>query len=188
MFTVSSIITISSVCFLHRPVASSSKRTTIRFADFKQGRYWFPLMVGIGLLVLQQFSGVNGIFFYSSNILANAAGHFPTGFIFVSHNGNSGTWRACGMFHVSMLLFVTFLTRESLSFYPVEGYGFALNPSTHDSHSMLVLECDGTTVLPVNIKGLAGSVATLAGVLACNNDCKLAHDLEQCRSPSLSLA
>jgi hypothetical protein len=41
-------------------------------------------------------------------------------------------------------------------------------------------------VLPVNIKGLAGSVATLAGVLACNNDCKLAHDLEQCRSPSLS--
>ncbi|RQO90416.1 hypothetical protein POPTR_005G122550v4 [Populus trichocarpa] len=37
------------------------------------------------------------------------------------------------------------------------------------------------SVLPVNIKGLAGSVATLAGVLACNNDCKLAHDLEQCR-------
>ncbi|KAJ6367094.1 hypothetical protein OIU77_003469 [Salix suchowensis] len=72
LFTVSSLIAISPLYFLQRAVASSSKRTTIQFADLKRRRYWFPLMVGIGLLVLQQLSGINGIFFYSSNIFANA--------------------------------------------------------------------------------------------------------------------
>ncbi|XWS42065.1 hypothetical protein CRYUN_Cryun17cG0136900 [Craigia yunnanensis] len=53
---------------IKRAVASSSKRSTIRFADLKRKRYWYPLMVGIGLLMLQQLSGINGVLFYSSNI------------------------------------------------------------------------------------------------------------------------
>lgn len=88
---------------MQRSVASSSRRTAIRFAELKRKRYWFPLMVncfildffdvvffvvdvlellvlmtvrmvqiGIGLLVLQQLSGINGVLFYSSNIFANA--------------------------------------------------------------------------------------------------------------------
>ncbi|KAJ7944280.1 Sugar transporter ERD6-like [Quillaja saponaria] len=57
---------------IKRAVASTSKRSTIRFADLKRKRYWFPLMVGIGSLVLQQLSGINAVFFYSSTIFANA--------------------------------------------------------------------------------------------------------------------
>ncbi|KAK2360425.1 sugar transporter ERD6 [Trifolium repens] len=39
------------------------RRTTVRFAELKQRRYWLPLMIGIGLLVLQQLSGINGVLF-----------------------------------------------------------------------------------------------------------------------------
>ncbi|KAF5747117.1 sugar transporter ERD6-like 6 [Tripterygium wilfordii] len=57
---------------IKRSVASTSKRTTIRFAELKRRRYWFPLMIGIGLLMLQQLSGINGVLFYSSTIFEAA--------------------------------------------------------------------------------------------------------------------
>jgi SP family facilitated glucose transporter-like MFS transporter 8 len=57
---------------IKRAVASNGKRTTISFADLKRKRYWFPLSMGIGLLVLQQLSGINGVLFYSTSIFANA--------------------------------------------------------------------------------------------------------------------
>ncbi|KAK2981600.1 hypothetical protein RJ640_011130 [Escallonia rubra] len=57
---------------IKRSVASSGKRSTIRFSDLKRKRYWYPLMVGIGLLMLQQLSGINGVLFYSSNIFKSA--------------------------------------------------------------------------------------------------------------------
>ncbi|GMY11518.1 sugar transporter ERD6-like 6 isoform X2, partial [Fagus crenata] len=44
---------------IKRSIGSTSKRTTIRFSDLKRKRYWFPLTIGIGLLVLQQLSGIN---------------------------------------------------------------------------------------------------------------------------------
>ncbi|KAJ0237530.1 Sugar transporter ERD6-like 4 [Hirschfeldia incana] len=57
---------------IKRSVASSGKRSAIRFVDLKRRRYYFPLMVGIGLLVLQQLGGINGVLFYSSTIFASA--------------------------------------------------------------------------------------------------------------------
>ncbi|XP_017981202.1 PREDICTED: sugar transporter ERD6-like 6 isoform X1 [Theobroma cacao] len=57
---------------IKRSVASTTRRTTIRFAQLKQRRYWFPLMVGVGLLMLQQLSGINGLLFYSSTIFEAA--------------------------------------------------------------------------------------------------------------------
>ncbi|KAM3300451.1 hypothetical protein ACQJBY_041457 [Aegilops geniculata] len=57
---------------IKRSVASSRRRTTIRFAEIKHKRYSVPLMVGIGLLILQQLSGVNGIFFYAASIFKAA--------------------------------------------------------------------------------------------------------------------
>ncbi|OMO56923.1 Sugar/inositol transporter [Corchorus capsularis] len=57
---------------IKRAVASSTKRQTIRFADLKRKRYWYPLTIGIGLLVLQQLSGINGVLFYSTNIFESA--------------------------------------------------------------------------------------------------------------------
>lgn len=40
----------------------------------KTSKLWFTenLQVGIGLLVLQQLSGINGVLFYSTSIFANA--------------------------------------------------------------------------------------------------------------------
>ncbi|XP_022132580.1 sugar transporter ERD6-like 6 isoform X2 [Momordica charantia] len=57
---------------IKRSVASTSKRTTIRFSELKRRRYWLPLMIGIGLLMLQQLSGINAVLFYSSTIFAAA--------------------------------------------------------------------------------------------------------------------
>ncbi|KAJ7957751.1 Sugar transporter ERD6-like 6, partial [Quillaja saponaria] len=57
---------------IKRSVASSSRRTTIRFAELKQRRYWLPLMIGNGLLILQQLSGINGVIFYSTTIFEAA--------------------------------------------------------------------------------------------------------------------
>ncbi|KAH1206454.1 Sugar transporter ERD6-like 6 [Glycine max] len=53
-------------------LVSNNKADTLKFGDLTRRRYWFPLMVGIGLLVLQQLSGINGVFFYSSKIFASA--------------------------------------------------------------------------------------------------------------------
>ncbi|MBA0616999.1 hypothetical protein Godav_026478, partial [Gossypium davidsonii] len=60
---------------IKRAVASSRKTTTIRFADLRRRRYWYPLTVGIGLLVLQQLSGINAVLFYSSNIFERAGNY-----------------------------------------------------------------------------------------------------------------
>ncbi|XP_073283089.1 sugar transporter ERD6-like 6, partial [Primulina huaijiensis] len=57
---------------IKRSVASTSRRTAIRFADLKMRKLWLPLMIGIGLLILQQLTGMNGIIFYSATIFASA--------------------------------------------------------------------------------------------------------------------
>ena len=40
------------ICIVKRAVASTSRRTTIRFAELKQRRYWYPLMV---LIIVWKF-------------------------------------------------------------------------------------------------------------------------------------
>ncbi|TYI54077.1 hypothetical protein E1A91_D11G050000v1 [Gossypium mustelinum] len=172
---------------LTRAVASSRKTTTIRFADLRRRRYWYPLMVGIGLLVLQQLSGINAVLFYSSNIFERAGvkssnvATFGLGLIQVIASGVT-TWlvdkagrrvllmiSSSGM-TLSLLLVAT-------AFY-VEGY--ILEDSViHSVMGIMSLVglvafaisfCLGvgaipwvimSEILPVNIKGLAGSVATL---------------------------
>jgi len=41
---------------IQRAVASSNRRTTIRFADLKQRRYWLPLMVFQKSIFLMELS------------------------------------------------------------------------------------------------------------------------------------
>jgi SP family sugar porter-like MFS transporter len=57
---------------IKRAVTSASKRTTISFQELNQKKYRTPLILGIGLLVLQNLSGINGILFYASNIFKAA--------------------------------------------------------------------------------------------------------------------
>ncbi|XP_057470347.1 sugar transporter ERD6-like 6 [Actinidia eriantha] len=173
---------------IKRSVASTRRRTTIRFADLKQRRYWFPLMIGIGLLVLQQLSGVNGVLFYSSTIFeasgisSSNVATFGLGAVQVIATGVA-TWlvdktgrrlllivSSSGMFVSLLLVAIAFFIKDSISddstLYSILGIlsvvgvvgmiiGFSLGMGPIPWVIM-------SEILPINIKGLAGSVATLA--------------------------
>ncbi|KAK4745710.1 hypothetical protein SAY87_012022 [Trapa incisa] len=173
---------------IKRSVASSSRRTTIRFVELKQRRYWFPLMVGIGLLILQQLSGVNGVLFYSSAIFETAGiessnvATFGVGAIQVIATAVS-TWLvdktgrrvllivSSSVMTVSLLIVaVSFFIKDSISdttstlytvlsilsvvgvVFMVIGFSLGMGPIP-----WIIM----SEILPVNIKGLAGSIATL---------------------------
>lgn len=176
---------------IKRSVASTTKRTAIRFADLKRKRYWFPLMVGIGLLLLQQLSGINGILFYSSNIFQNAgisssnAATFGLGAIQVLATAIA-TWlldkagrrllliiSSCGM-TVSLLIVAVAFYLEGIASEDSRLYHVMGILSLVGLVAMVIFFSLGmgpipwvimSEILPVNIKGLAGSVATLANWL-----------------------
>ncbi|KAK8587088.1 hypothetical protein V6N13_086094 [Hibiscus sabdariffa] len=173
---------------IKRAVASSSKRTTIRFADLKRKRYWYPLTVGIGLLVLQQLSGINGVLFYASNIFESAgvsssnAATFGLGAIQVIATGVT-TWlvdkagrrvlltvsssgMTLSLLIVAVAFYVERIVGEDSDLYHIMGilslvglvaYVIAFSLGIGAIPWVIMSE-----ILPVNIKGLAGSVATLA--------------------------
>ncbi|KAF4346247.1 hypothetical protein F8388_002782 [Cannabis sativa] len=173
---------------IKRSVASSSKRSTINFAELKQRRYYMPLTIGIGLLVLQQISGINGVLFYSSTIF-EAAG---------VKSGNAATF-GLGAIQVLATLVTTWLVDKAgrrlllivssagmtLSLLVVAVAFYLKDAVSSDSglySTMSILSVVGVVamvvafslgvgaipwiimseILPVNIKSLAGSVATLA--------------------------
>ncbi|KAJ4883822.1 Sugar transporter ERD6-like 6 [Raphanus sativus] len=174
---------------IKRSVASSSKRSsTVRFVDLKRRRYYFPLMVGIGLLVLQQLGGINGVLFYSSTIFESAgvtssnAATFGVGAIQVVATAIS-TWLVDKAGRRLLLTISSVGMTISLVIVAAAFYlkGFVSHDS--DMYSMLsILSVIGVVamvvsfslgmgpipwlimseILPVNIKGLAGSIATLA--------------------------
>ncbi|KAI3807315.1 hypothetical protein L1987_23241 [Smallanthus sonchifolius] len=173
---------------IKRSVASSHRRTAIRFSDLKQRRYWFPLMIGIGLLVLQQLSGINGVLFYASNIFQSAgisssdAATLGLGAIQVIATAVS-TWlvdktgrrilltvSSAGMTFslvvVAASFFVKSFVEEDSSLYAAMGIlsvvgvvGMVIGFSLGMGPIPWVIMSE---ILPVNIKGLAGSIATLA--------------------------
>uniref|UniRef100_A0A0V0ID70 Putative sugar transporter ERD6-like 6-like n=1 Tax=Solanum chacoense TaxID=4108 RepID=A0A0V0ID70_SOLCH len=177
---------------IKRSVASSTnRRTAMRFADLKHRRYWFPLMVGIGLLILQQLGGINGVIFYSSNIFLSAgisssnAATFGVGAIQVVATAVS-TWlvdrtgrrillivSSAGMTVSLIIVSVAFYLKgyvsEDSTLYGVLGiisvvgvvfmiisFSLGMGPIP-----WLIM----SEILPIKIKGLAGSTATLANWL-----------------------
>ncbi|KAK3022098.1 hypothetical protein RJ639_045942 [Escallonia herrerae] len=173
---------------IKRSVASSSRRTAIRFGDLKQRRYWFPLMIGIGLLVFQQLSGTNGVLFYSSTIFATAgisstnAATFGLGAVQVIATAVS-TWlvdktgrrlllivSSSGMTFSLLVVAITFYLKDFVSdsstIYSILGIisvvgvvGMIIAFSLGMGPIPWIIMSE---ILPINIKGLAGSVATLA--------------------------
>ncbi|XP_041009326.1 sugar transporter ERD6-like 6 isoform X2 [Juglans microcarpa x Juglans regia] len=176
---------------IKRSVASAGKRATVRFADLKRKRYWFPLTIGIGLLVLQQLSGINGVLFYSSNIFEKAGisasnvATFGVGVIQVTATGVT-TWLAdragrrlllivsssgmtLSLLVVAIAFYLEDVVSEDSKFYSmfailslvglvafVISFSLGLGPIP-----WLIM----SEILPVNIKGLAGSIATMANWL-----------------------
>lgn len=176
---------------IKRAIASTSRRTTIRFAELKRKRYWFPLMVGIGLLVLQQLSGINGVLFYSSNIFATAGikssnvATVGVGAIQVIATGVT-TWlvdrtgrrlllivSTSGMTISLLIVAVSFFVKgfvpEDSSLYSILGIlsvvGVVAMVVTFSLGMGAIPWVIMSEILPVNIKSLAGSVATLANWL-----------------------
>ncbi|XP_021667480.1 sugar transporter ERD6-like 6 isoform X1 [Hevea brasiliensis] len=173
---------------IKRAVASTSRRTTIRFAELKRRRYWLPLMIGIGLLVLQQLSGINGVLFYSSTIFETAginnsnAATFGLGAIQVIATGVttwlvdkagrrlllivSSTGMALSLLLVAVSFFVRDFVSDETSLYNILGIlsvvgvvGMVVAFSLGMGPIPWIIMSE---ILPINIKGLAGSVATLA--------------------------
>ncbi|RYR06382.1 hypothetical protein Ahy_B06g086119 isoform B [Arachis hypogaea] len=186
-------------------VASSSRRTALRFAELKQRRYWLPLMIGIGLLVLQQLSGINGVLFYASTIFEGAGisssdvATFGVGAVQVlatsltlwlaDKSGRrllliiSSAGMAVSLFVVAIAFYVKDYISESSSLYEILSYlsmagvlllvfpsVFTLN--FHQFFQAMVVAFSlgmgampwliMSEILPINIKGFAGSFATLA--------------------------
>ncbi|KAJ4768747.1 Sugar transporter ERD6 [Rhynchospora pubera] len=176
---------------IKRAVQSSSKRTTIRFAELKLKRYRVPLTLGIGLLVLQQLSGINAVLFYASSIFKTAGltdsdlATCGLGAIQVVATGIT-TWLLDKAGRRILLIISTAGMSLSLLLVAVaffmEG---AYSESSNLYHIMSILSLVGlvafvisfslglgaipwiimSEILPVNIKSLAGSVATLANWL-----------------------
>ncbi|KAF5780370.1 putative major facilitator, sugar transporter, major facilitator superfamily [Helianthus annuus] len=179
---------------IKRSVATSGKRATIRISELKRRRFWYPLMVGIGLLLLQQLSGINGVLFYSSNIFKSAgissskAATFGLGAIqvvataittsLVDKSGRrallllSSFLMVASSLLASMSFFLKHLVSKDSSLYGflgtlaliglvimVSGFSLGLGPIPW----VIMSE-----ILPVNIKSLAGSVATLFNWLAAS--------------------
>ncbi|XP_073052916.1 sugar transporter ERD6-like 6 [Primulina eburnea] len=173
---------------IKRSVASTGRRTALRFTDLKLRRYWLPLMIGIGLLLLQQLSGANGVIFYSATIFKSAgisssnAATVGVGTIqviataistwLVDRTGRrvlllvSSSGMAISLFLVSVSFFVKGFVAEDSSLYDIFGilsvvgvvcmilsFSLGMGPIP-----WLIM----SEILPIKIKSLGGSVATLA--------------------------
>ncbi|KAK4764681.1 hypothetical protein SAY86_025771 [Trapa natans] len=181
----------SEVNDIKKSVVSSNKRTTITFSDFKRKRYWFPLLIGIGLLVLQQLTGINGVFFYSTTIFESAgisSSNLATvglGVIQVIATGVA-TWlmdkagrrlllivSSSGMTLSLLLVSVSFFLEDSISeeskVYSLLGIlsliGLVTLVISYSLGIGAVPWIIMSEILPVSIKSLAGSVATFVNWL-----------------------
>jgi SP family sugar porter-like MFS transporter len=176
---------------IKRAVTSANKRTTIRFQELNQKKYRTPLILGIGLLMLQQLSGVNGILFYASSIF-KAAGlknsdldTFALGAIQVLATGVTTTFldragrrilliiSAAGMTLSLLAVAVVFFIKDNVS-HDSDLYNILSMVSLVGLVAYIIAFSFGmgaipwiimSEILPVSIKSLAGSFATLANWL-----------------------
>ncbi|KAB1214567.1 Sugar transporter ERD6-like 6 [Morella rubra] len=176
---------------IKRSVASTSKRATIRFSDLKRKRNWYPLMIGIGLLVLQQLSGINGVLFYSSTIFESAGisssnvATFGLGAIQVIATGIttwlvdkagrrlllvvSSTGMTLSLLLVAIAFYLEDMVSEDSQLYSIFGIlslvGLVAFVITFSLGLGPIPWLIMSEILPPNIKSLAGSIATLANWL-----------------------
>ncbi|KAH0769822.1 hypothetical protein KY290_013803 [Solanum tuberosum] len=159
---------------IKKSVGSSSKKASIHFSELKRRRYYYPLLIGIGLLSLQQLSGINGILMYSSNIFKSAGvklQHLDSGqFKYSCITGGQGGSQSTSNFS-SFLVATAFYLKD----FAPKSWHPALGILSLVGHVVLVMAFAlglgsipwiiMSEILPVDIKSLGGSVATLANCL-----------------------
>ncbi|KAL0429251.1 UNVERIFIED_CONTAM: Sugar transporter ERD6-like 5 [Sesamum radiatum] len=111
-----------------------------RLIDLFQRKYAHSLIVGVGLMVLQQFGGVNAIAYYASAIFSSAGFSYRVGTtaMVIVQVSVAGTCLGCFLIGLSYLL-------QDLKLW--------------DSSPSLALV--GVLIFPINMKGLAGSLVTV---------------------------
>ncbi|KAK1549440.1 hypothetical protein Q3G72_002161 [Acer saccharum] len=178
---------------IKRSLASTSRRTTIRFAELKRKRYYLPLTIGIGLLSLQQLSGTNGVFFYSSTIFASAgvtssnAATVGIGAVQVIATGVSALLidragrrllliiSSAGMTVSLLIAAASFFGKDYVSEDSSLHSIFSISAVVGVVALVLTFSLGMgaipwvimSEILPINIKGLAGSIATLGNWFCC---------------------
>ncbi|GAB2220275.1 hypothetical protein Drorol1_Dr00007919 [Drosera rotundifolia] len=127
-----------------------------------QRRYRQSIIIGIGLMVIQQFGGINGVCFYTASIFKSAG--FST---------NVGTISYACIQVVVTVFGATLIDKAGRKpLLLVSGVGLVLGCSlaalsfyfkAHDiaTKASPALAVAGILVFPINIKGTAGSLATL---------------------------
>ncbi|KAF8008311.1 hypothetical protein BT93_K2095 [Corymbia citriodora subsp. variegata] len=167
---------------------ASTNKTTIRFRELMQKRYWFPLMVGIGLLMLRQLSGINGVLFYATTIFESAgissSDVTTVGVGAIQVLATAGTtWLPDKAGRRLLLIVSSFAMTLSLLVVAVAFYVESSASEDSNLYSIMgILSVVGlvafvvafalgmgsvpwvimSEILPTNIKGLSGSMATLA--------------------------
>ncbi|VAI25004.1 unnamed protein product [Triticum turgidum subsp. durum] len=181
----------SEVNDIKTAVASANKMTAIRFQELNQKKFRMPLTLGIGLLVLQQLSGINAILFYA-------------GSIFKAAGVTNSNLAACGVGVIGLLatgattwlldragrriLLIISSAGTTLSLLAIAVIFFLKDNVSQDSDMYYILSMVSlfaivayvitfsfgmgaipwvimSEILPVSIKSLAGSFATLANWL-----------------------
>ncbi|CAI0426357.1 unnamed protein product, partial [Linum tenue] len=154
----------------------------VKFLDLFQRRYLRSVIIGVGLMVVQQFGGINGVAFYASNIFKSAGVSPSVGTItyailqvvvtllitqVIDRAGRkplllvagSGLVLACMIIGLSFYLKVNELAIEFVPLLAVTG--ILLYIGSFSAGMGAVPWVIMSEIFPVNIKGIAGGFATL---------------------------
>ncbi|CAK9151005.1 unnamed protein product [Ilex paraguariensis] len=163
-----------------------------RLLDLFQRRYLRSVIIGVGLMVFQQFGGINGICFYTSSIFESAGFPSDVGTIIyailqvvITALGATLIDRAGRkpLLLVSAAGLVLGCMLAGISFY-LKAHGIALNAAPALTVTGILVYIGSfsigmgavpwvvmSEIFPINVKGVAGSLATLVnwfGAWACS--------------------
>ncbi|XP_062084660.1 sugar transporter ERD6-like 5 isoform X2 [Humulus lupulus] len=133
--------------------------------DLFQWRYAHSLLVGVGLMVLQQFGGVNAIAFYASAIFISAgfSGSVGTIAMVAVQVSSAGTCLGCLLVGLSFIFQDIQKWNEATPFLALAGvlvYTGSFSLGMGGIPWVIMSE-----IFPINMKGSAGSLVTLVSWL-----------------------
>ncbi|CAN0890200.1 Sugar transporter ERD6-like 7 [Linum grandiflorum] len=154
----------------------------VKLLDLFQARYIKSVIIGVGLMVIQQFGGINAVCFYASNLLKSAGVTSSLGTIVyavvqlivtvlitqvVDRAGRkplllvsaSGLVVSCLMISVSFYLMTHHLAPDSVPLLAISG--ILLYVGSFSAGMGAVPWVIMSEIFPLNIKGVAGGLATL---------------------------